>query len=881
MARFALTIFLGAFLLFQVQPILGRFILPWFGGATNVWTTCMLFFQVALLAGYGYAHLMIRKASPVTQLVVHLAIIGASIAFLPITPAAESWRQTGAGDLATGRILLLLATHIGVPYLLLASTGPLLQSWFDREFPGRSPYRLYSLSNLASLLALVSYPFIFEPWLALKAQGLAWTIGFFAYALLSAWCAVAAYRAAKAGDSRGAIVAPGGPAGNEAAASSRPAVGAFSPGVRRFLWIALSAVGSAMLIATTNQVCQDLASVPMLWVFPLAVYLITFIICFDADRWYHRAVFGPLLVVSVLAVNYVMHNHITTPLWQQITAYGSALLASCMICHGELVRLRPATAGLTGFYLCISLGGALGGVWVALVAPLIFRDYWEYHLGLVAACTLAAVCIHKSYAPRLKHEQRIISLVAHTLVLLALTTSLGMRVRHTLMIDTLTLRGFYGVVHVVESKNQFGEPRRVMTHGQTTHGLQFTDDDKRRWPTTYYGPDSGVGLAIEHAAYGRHPARAGDPRRPVRIGGIGLGVGTIAAHAAQGDLMRFYEINPQVEFVARNYFSFLFDTKAQAQVVIGDARVMLERERDENQLQHFDVLAVDAFNSDSIPLHLITQEAMAVYLQHMKPDGLLAFHITNNYVDLRPVLRSLAKREGLHMMVFESPRDEKRLVTTRAVWVVLTRDDSFVRDPDLRLAAEPPDAADAPELEWTDDFASLWSVMKENPFNGVGRWSATPNQGRFVEDIAELLTPEDERQITYRARRLYAATGKKFPLMVVTVRGKTRQADGTTPLSFDEQGKSVYRNLFGVQNPLDDTGILLLLSLDDKQFMVQLGEAWDRGSNAEASRVLNNFLLPGLAAGRPSQAITATVEALEAMARREHARRTGGGPVRE
>ncbi len=792
MPRFALTIFLGAFLLFQVQPILGRFILPWFGGGAGVWTVCMLFFQVALLGGYAYAHLLIRKAPVHRQALVHFALILLSLLFIPITPAAESWRSTGAADEATVRILLVLTLHIGIPYMLLASTGPLLQSWFQRQFPGRSPYRLYSLSNLGSLLALLTYPFFFEPLLALRVQGLSWTIGFVLYLLACTWCGWRFHMAVMKG-----AIQPEQPATPQAMATMEgqgrdEETAGDSQWFRTFLWLALPAVGSVMLIATTNHLCQDLAVIPMLWVAPLAIYLITFIICFDADRWYRRVVFGPLLAVSVLLVNLVLHDQKTTPLIWQIGAFALALFSTCMVCHGELVRLRPAPRRLTAFYLSISAGGALGGVFVALVAPVIFPDYWEYHVGLIAGCVLAIVCMHRAVGPTLTAQKRRLVLLTASLLVLGLTVSMALQVADRLLSHDVTRRSFYGVLRIHESEDPNYGKVRLLTHGRITHGLQYLDPARTRWPTAYYSEDSGIGLAMEYAA-GRQ--KNGEGRRPIRIGAVGLGVGTIAALTHEGDHLRFYEISPQVEEFARKYFTYLSEAPARVEVVLGDARIMLERELAAGQSQRYDVMAIDAFNSDSIPIHLVTREAVGLYLEHLTVDGLLAFHISNRYIDLLPVMRGLAADHGLNMYILHSLEENERLGTEAARWIVLTRDTRFPKTHPVNLTLEPPNPAETKKLHWTDEFASVWTVIKPGGFDMGSRWLFAPNRGRLLIDKADLITREDERTIFHLQRTLFIDGNAHFPLAVVTTRDSIINPEGDREAQFQRAAVQAYGQL--------------------------------------------------------------------------------------
>ena len=865
MPRFALTIFLGAFLLFQVQPILGRFILPWFGGGAGVWTVCMLFFQVALLAGYAYAHLLIRKVPAHRQVLVHTGLILLSLLFIPITPAAQAWRSTGDADQATVRILLVLTLHIGIPYMLLASTGPLLQSWFEKQFPGRSPYRLYSLSNVGSLLALMTYPFFFEPMLALRVQGLSWTICFVLYLLASGWCGWRFHQAVIKGEIQPASSSNIRPTHTAAEAAVVAPDRDESHRFQTFLWLALPAVGSIMLIATTNHLCQDLAVIPMLWVAPLAIYLITFIICFDADRWYHRAVFGPLLVLSVLLVNLVLHDQKTMPMLTQIAAFAFALFATCMVCHGELVRLRPPAQRLTAFYLCIAAGGALGGVFVALVAPVIFPDYWEYHVGLLASIVLAIICIYRAMRSRLTIGRRRMTLALASLLVIGLSLSMVAQISERLLAHDVTRRSFYGVLRIHEIDDAINGKIRVLTHGQITHGRQFIDPARAHWPTTYYSEDSGIGLAIEYAAT---PRLSTAQRKPVRIGGIGLGVGTMAALAHEGDHLRFYEISPQVEEFARKYFTYLSQSPAKVDVVLGDARIMLERELASGQPQAYDVLAVDAFNSDSIPIHLITREAVELYLKHLKPDGLLAFHITNRYIDLLPVMRGLSSDLKLNLVVLPSLEDSERLGTGDALWVVLTRDDQFAQAPLVRLTIEPQIGDDLPTLHWSDEFASVWTVINPAGVGMISRWLRAPNKGRLLIDKADLITREDERKIHHIQRGLFLDARANYPIAVVTGRGQFLDPRGNRQAQFQQVATQIYNDM-GLRHPKTDNGMLLFIALDERQFIIYLGQAWDEAANAKARTMVKEIILPGLQSGQSSAAIVAAVEALNQLARQE------------
>jgi SAM-dependent methyltransferase len=675
MGLYVTTVFLSAFLLFQVQPLVAKIILPWFGGSAAVWTVCMLFFQVLLLLGYFYAHGSIRYQRPSRQRLVHVALLVAAVALLPLAPS-ESWKPAGTDD-PTLRILGLLAASVGLPYLLLSTTGPLAQAWFARQYAGVSPYRLFALSNLGSMLALVSYPLLVEPFAPLRLQTSAWSLGFLAFALL---CAVLAWRAAARG---------GAPDESFAADAQKP-----GPATRA-LWIALAACTSVLLLAFTSHMSLNIAAIPLLWVLPLALYLLSFVLCFDAPRWYRRTVWLPLLVVGLGGVCYTLTtNHRNTDVWILVPLYSLALFAACMACHGELARSRPHPRHLTGYYIMIAFGGALGGVLVGVVSPRVFPDLYELPLGIAAVVLLipAALLIGRT---AWRPKRPLLLGAAAAVAAIALGAWLLGEYREDEESTRVTTRNFYGVLKTRDSgEGPFEE--RILTHGTIVHGRQFLAPERRAWPTSYYGRDSGVGLAI--ALEGK--------RGPVRVGIVGLGAGTLASYGRSGDTYRFYDINPRVIELARSEFSFLGDSKARIETVLGDARLSLEREPD----QAFDVLALDAFSSDSIPVHLLTSEAFALYLRHLRPEGILAVHVSNRYLDLVPVVERAARHHGLEARLVESD-DNDDAGTYRSDWVLVSRSG--------KVFAEPPLAGPAQEIDdendvslWTDDYSNVFRLLK-------------------------------------------------------------------------------------------------------------------------------------------------------------------------
>ena len=680
MTVYAITIFLSAFLLFQVQPLIAKIILPWFGGSAAVWAAAMLFFQLVLLAGYAYAHGLIRFFQPKRQMAVHSALLLGSCALLPILPS-PSWKPSEVGD-PTLRILLLLAVTIGLPYFLLSSTSPLLQAWYVRRSGSGMPYRLFALSNFGSMLALVSFPFLVEPKLTSKQQAYTWSA---AYVLFAAMCAFAAWssrfgkevQATEPADVRG---------------SSRPSFG------QLVLWIALAACASALLVSVTNHMSQNVAPIPLLWVVPLALYLLTFILAFESDRIYQRWLIMPLLAVALGGMAMMIWRddgnlHIK---WL-IPGFCLGLFLCCMMCHGELARRRPAPGYLTLFYLMVSLGGALGGIFVAVIAPRVFTDYLELQVALVVCAVLATMVLWDIRIPKLG------SWPLRTVMVIGAGVLAGYLARSQ-HIETrgyrLMVRNFYGVLHVRDDKqDHFTE--RVLLHGTINHGEQVIDDEKLKYiPTSYYGVNSGVGRAIR-AAQGRGGT--------VRVGVIGLGAGVLSTYGREGDYYRIYEINPLVPWIAQTQFSFYPHSPADKQILMGDARLTLERQTPQN----FDVIAVDAFSSDAIPIHLLTREALGLYFHHLKPDGILALHISNRYLDLEPVCaRGAEAFSKTAISVSDDAEDEAYL--SSSTWVLLTSRAGWFDTISFKGADMSPAKASAKFRTWTDDYSNVFQILKLN-----------------------------------------------------------------------------------------------------------------------------------------------------------------------
>ena len=671
-APYAVTIFVSAFLLFLVQPLIAGQILPWFGGAATVWTTCLVFFQSVLLAGYAYAD-WTAKLGARRQTLLHVALLVASLATLPIV-AGDAWKPAG-DEQPIARILLLLAATIGLPYFLLSTTTPLAQAWYWRRFRSAVPYRLFALSNFASLLALLGFPVLFEPWFTLPQLGRGWSI---AYALFVVACAATGWVSLKASPD----AAPTTRAARDAVSAPAPAL------ATQLLWLVLAAMGSVMLLAVTNHVTQNIASVPFMWVVPLSLYLITFILCFDHPRWYVR----PLFLLAALVLVPLMAWRIPSlDLRVAVPLYFGGLFVACMVCHGELARTKPDPRHLTRFYLMLSAGGALGAVLVAIVAPLVLDGYVELNLVLVLLALLITL--------RLPRAALALGVVATGVTAYCAATGAreyGRDVR-------VMARDFYGVVRT-RDREVGGLRYRAMLHGAIVHGGQLLGDEYRNTPSDYFGLRSG---------YGRLFAALNETRpAPRKVGIIGLGAGVVAAYGRAGDEFTFYEISPTVVEVQRREFTFLRDTPARANVILGDGRLSLEREL--TQPRGYDVLGIDAFSGDSIPMHLLTREAMALYARHLAPDGVIVFQATNRYIDMMPVVKRLAAEQGMEAVLVSDAAESDEgadywLSSTDQILV--SRDRKLLAHP--RIAEAASEIKDRPELPtFTDAHHNLVRILK-------------------------------------------------------------------------------------------------------------------------------------------------------------------------
>lgn len=752
MRLFQLTILLAAFLLFQVELIVGKRILPWFGGASAVWITSMLFFQVTLLAGYFYGHLL-NGVRPRKKAMLHCLLLIASflVLFVQFSPwrsslvTQTSWKAQGHGN-PFAEVFTVLAVSIGLPFLALASTAPLLQSWWRQLYPHSSPYRLYAVSNFGSLLGLLSYPFLVEPFLYLRTQARLWTWAYVAFTIACAYCA---FRMARPQQSD--LVSELNQQAEGNAISERPG------GLLPALWLALAACASAMFLATTNQLCKNVAPVPLLWVLPLVVYLMSFILCFEGEGHYFRKWFHPLFAGAAFLACFVLAwSAVRGMLLLQIVLYSLVLFVVCMVCHGELALLKPDPRYLTLFYMAVATGGALGGLFVGLLAPYLFHRYWEYQTSLIAAAILVFLIVLRDrnswlYSPQVRspllllgvaallplssalainakeivatlppvgaavigillvyrkqraaaETERLMALVSCAVVLVVFTGMLFILGKAS-RASIFSIRNFYGAL-TVEHLNP-DDPQRetyALQHGGVVHGFEFHEPKRQRIPTSYYSTDSGLGLLFANHL----------PLESRRIGIIGLGVGTTAAYARKGDYFRFYEINPAVVRLAfdAQYFHYLTSCPARVEIVLGDARLSLEEELQKGGPQNFDLLVVDAFSGDAIPMHLLTEEAFHLYFGHLKnTTGILAVHVTNGLLDLRPVVGAAAERLGAASVWVHNKGDD--LVSTSSDWVLVSRDQVTI-DRILTSAKHAAKLQDSESHLWTDDYSNLFQTL--------------------------------------------------------------------------------------------------------------------------------------------------------------------------
>jgi hypothetical protein len=671
------TVFLGAFLLFLVEPMAAKQLLPTLGGSSAVWLTCLVFFQVTLLLGYVYAHWLTRNGSSGWRRHLYLASLAVAVILLAAQRLSPIGLLSQRSDHPVTIIFATLSLTIGLPFLLLGATSPLLQLWFLRTEGGSIPYRLFALSNAGSLLALVAYPFLVEPHLTLGLQRTLWCSGFLVYSVL---CTILARSVAKVAQT--------------AEAHEEPTL-TKTRTFHKWLWFLLPMAAAMQLSAVTAHLTVNIAAIPLLWMLPLAVYLLTFIIAFEFPSLYRRGIVVRLLVVMLASLGYaISKTDVSLPIGIAILFFLTECFFACLFCHAEAYALRPQRGSETTlFYLLIAAGGAAGTFFIGIASPLIFSANYDLAISFFVTALLAvAVTWHDGWPQRLLWSTASVLLLIFAIMLHAAYT------RDAL----LEVRNFYGTLRVKQTTTAQADPERMLLNGTIQHGTQIFGNGLTRTPTTYYAVDSGIGLALRFCC----SAPGSDLARPRNIGVIGLGTGTLAAYGHPGDRIRFYEINPLVRPIAQNLFTYLRDSPAQITFADGDARTSLTREVPQN----FDVLAVDAFSGDAIPLHLLTTEAITLYKKHLAPNGIVAFHVSNQYLDLAPEIAQLAIAANMQSKLVESAGDDSN-GSYRATWVLLTNSPTFFDRPEVAPAVT--ETPTTPRLRpWTDDYSSLLPILQ-------------------------------------------------------------------------------------------------------------------------------------------------------------------------
>jgi len=678
---FLVSIFLSAFLLFQVQPLIAKVILPYFGGGSAVWTACLLFFQAFLLLGYLYAHLLSQLSSLKKQALVHGCLLAISLVFLPIGISNES--SAVAGNEPLVGILSLLSFSIGLPYLLLSSTGPLVQRWFSLSYPTKQPYQLYSLSNLASLLALLSFPFIFEPLLTNVQQSTFWSMGFAIYCAVMLLLMVKLVKQPMAKN----IEVPIEQVQNQTYKKSHP-----------LLWLALSTIGVVLLVSTTNAMTQNIPPMPFLWILPLCLYLLTFIISFHSPKWYVRWYWFLLFIPTALIAIFMFFIGSQFDITSQVVIYSSILFSACMICHGELARLKPEVSKLTWYYLTLAFGGFLGSVLVAFVAQNVFSQFLEFPLAIIAVFILFSLCVTSEQG----HFKKL-PMMSYGLALLCIL-ALWQLNKQYVKTDVHSVRNFYGILSV-KDVDIAGKHERRLIDGTTSHGTQSLSAEMSHIPMSYYRENTGVALVLEQFSRINKLQN-----KSLTVGLIGLGAGTLAAYGNEDDHYYFYELNPAVVDAAQNYFTYLKDSKANIAIVIGDGRVSLASEQKQNDNAPFDVLVIDAFSGDSIPQHLLTVEAMDLYWQRLSQEGAIAVHISNTHLNLLPLMQGLAQQTGKTLRYFKTKAETATGHDTQ--WVMMSNNHRLLNNEMIiSYQSKLPKLGNKP-IVWTDDFSDLFSLLK-------------------------------------------------------------------------------------------------------------------------------------------------------------------------
>lgn len=684
---FAASTVLGAFLVFQVQPVISKCVLPWFGGTPAVWTTCMLFFQLLLFGGYLYAHCLRTLFRPSLQVTIHLTLLSAAVLLLPIQPS-DAWKPSGS-ESPTVYLLWMLLAHVGLPYFVLSSTGPLVQAWLSYQDNSDRVYRLYALSNAGSLAALLSYPFIVEPVLSVTQQSTTWSLMLCAFLLIQGIVALKLLR------NRKANIGVENKSDNQSDQQSdkQGSTPSHVDWKTRTAWIAFPAMASTMLLVVTNHVCQDVAVVPFLWVLPLGLYLLSFIICFDSPQWYRPKVISVVTVLAVIAIEMKDWIPINLQLISLVVSFMVFLLGICLICHGEVARIKPPARLLTQYYMMLSAGGAIGGLIVAVVCPVLFDSFIEFPVSMILAKGMIFVLFvavkgwkSPTYDWGRAYRLRYFAVAIVAMPLLVVIKGSG---EETIASE----RNFFGMLRVLKDNDGLH-----LVHGSTIHGMQRSSPHANQ-PTTYYSNNSGVGLALDLLQ---------KRQDSLDICVVGLGCGVLTTYGRSADRFDLVEINPAVVDIASTHFTFMRDSKSQLHHHLGDGRLVLER----MQEQRFDLLVLDAFSSDAIPAHLLTYEAIQLFRSRLAKDGLLAIHVSNSHLELAPLVHRISDAAGLTARTLRSEGNQDDCTNT-AEWILVTEADNDIWDSQQFRSAKTLTAKQLSEAPfWTDQHHNLVSVLR-------------------------------------------------------------------------------------------------------------------------------------------------------------------------
>lgn len=716
---FVLTILFSAFLLFAIQPLYAKVLLPNYGGGSAVWTACMVFYQSLLLIGYGYAYFIDKKCKANQQKFIHLAFVclvslilvfqmatGKPIFTLPTTPSYPFVD-----------VFLRLFETIGLPYLLLSTSAPLLQAWYSEQFISENAYKLYGASNIGAFLALFLYPLSIEPSFDLSTQYQLWQAGYLLFGLMIISLVLKIGRRNNATDtntetetetetetakanvnktelSSEALEAPS--SHSQSAQLQTVSNISFAKDLsQKLLWLAFSSLGVVLLISTTSSMTHNVPPIPFLWTLPLALYLATYILAFSAPKSYHRYYWGAIFTISSFIGILLFFIGSQFSLASQVVLYLVVLFSGCMICHGELYNARPDSRALTTFYLWLAFGGVLGSLFTAGLATNLFSQYYEF---VIALGLILVVCVFVKTTSMLYRISMAVSACLFLVVTLYLNNQFN-------QFNIFEARNFYGTVAVKDVETAGLGIERRLIDGYTAHGNQLLDFDKKPLPRSYYRFETGIGQLLQ--------SNFNKGSKDVAL--IGLGIGALAYYGKSGDSYTFYELNPQVNYVANHYFDFLKSADASINVILGDARIELTA-RQAKHKNSYDLIVVDAFSSDAIPVHLITEEALSLYIDLLEEDGVLAFHISNSYLDLRPILANLSQTLNLHGLYLHTPSSKHHPYA--ADWVLLSKqelgslNEQAFRESGQGLSQFVLKNEKNNAIIWTDRFSSLLPILK-------------------------------------------------------------------------------------------------------------------------------------------------------------------------